>query len=167
MDKWLELFKNSNYIGIKQHIKSGADLSDVNDFGESVLACAIRSKCDFDLLMLLVDNGADIFDFNDEGVSIFDMAITYNNVEMVRYLIEHNINVNQTNRRSGFTPLMAAACYGRVEITKILLHNNVNQNAVDSKGFCAADFARKMNKKSVLALLDYDPKSPKNTTYAR
>ncbi|MBU1927535.1 ankyrin repeat domain-containing protein, partial [bacterium] len=116
---------------------------------------------------LLIDSGADIFDFDDEGVSIFDMAITYNNIEMVQYLIDKKMNVNQTNRRSGFTPLMAAACYGRVEITKILIENNVDQNAVDSKGFCAADFARKMNKKSVLALLDYDSKSPKNTTYAR
>jgi ankyrin repeat protein len=167
MDKWLELLKNNDYIGIKQQIKSGADLSDVNDSGESVLACAIRSRCDFDLLTLLIEGGADIFDFDDEGVSIFDMAITYNNIKMVQYLIDKEINVNQTNRRSGFTPLMAAACYGRVEIAKILIENNVDQNAVDSKGFCAADFARKMNKKSVLALLDYDPKSPKNTTYAR
>jgi ankyrin repeat protein len=167
MDKWLELLKNNDYIGIKQQIKSGADVNDVNDYGESVLACAIRSRCDFDLLTLLIESGADVFDFDDEGVSIFDMAITYNNIEMVQYLIDKEINVNQTNRRSGFTPLMAAACYGRVEIAKILIENNVDQNAVDSKGFCAADFARKMNKKSVLALLDYDPKSPRNTTYAR
>jgi ankyrin repeat protein len=167
MDKWLELFKNNDYIGVKQYIKSGADLSEVNDSGESVLACAIRSRCDFDLLTLLIDNGADIFDFDDEGVSIFDMAITYNNIEMVQYLIDKKMDVNKTNRRSGFTPLMAAACYGRVEIAKILIENSVDQNAIDSKGFCAADFARKMNKKSILALLEYDAKSPKNTTYAR
>lgn len=167
MHQWLELLRNNDYIGVKKYIKSGADVNDSNDNGESVLAYAIRSHCDFDLLMLLVESGADIFDFDEEGVSIFDMAITYNNIEMVKYLIAKGVDVNKTKRRSGFTSLMAAACYGRVEIAKILLENGANQDVVDSKGFSAVDFARKMNKKSVLKLLDFDENSPKNTSYAR
>ncbi|DAB30121.1 MAG TPA: hypothetical protein CFH84_05760 [Sulfurimonas sp. UBA12504] len=167
MDRWLELLRKNDYIGVKQYIKSGADLGATNENGESVLACALRSRCDFDLLELLIESGADIFDFDDEGVSIFDMAITYDNIVMVKYLIDKKIDVSKTHRRSGFTPLMAAACYGRVEIAKILIAQGVDQNALDLKGFCAADFARKMNKKSILALLAYDPNSSKNTTYAR
>lgn len=167
MSTWLELLKNDDYIGIKKYIKNGADLSETNEAGESVLACALRAQCSMDTLMLLIDNGADIFDFDDEGVSIFDMAITYNNIEMVNYLIEKGIDVNKTSRKSGFTSLMAAACYGRVEIAKILLENGADQNARDSKGFTAVDFARKMNKKSVLDILDYDENDPKNTAYAR
>ena len=167
MNKWLEILKNNDYMGVKKYLKDGADLEETNDIGESVLACALRARCDMDLLMLLVQSGADIFDFDEEGVSIFDMAITYDNLEMVKYLIENGMDVNQTKRRSGFTSLMAAACYGRVEIAKILLENNVDQTAKDSKGFSAIDFARKMNKKSVLALLDYDENDPRNTTYAR
>jgi len=167
MNKWLEYLKNNDYISVKKYIKSGADTNEMNELGESILACAIRLRCDFDLLMLLIDNGADIFEFDDEGVSIFDMAITYDDVGMVKFLIEKGIDVNKTNRRSGFTSLMAAACYGRVEIAKILIEQGVNQNATDIKGFSAVDFARKMNKKSVLELLDYDENNPKNTTYAR
>ena len=167
MNKWLEILKNNDYMSVKKYLKDGADLEETNDIGESVLACALRARCDMDLLMLLIDNGADIFDFDEEGVSILDMAITYDNVEMVKYLIENGIDINQTNRRSGFTSLMAAACYGRVEIAKILLKNNVDQTAKDLKGFTAIDFARKMNKKSVLSLLDYDENDPKNTSYAR
>jgi ankyrin repeat protein len=167
MNKWLELLKNNDYIGIKQYLKAGGDLSETNEAGESVLACALRAQCDMDTLMLLVENGADIFDFDDEGVSIFDMAVTYDNQEMVRYMIEQGKDVNQTTRKSGFTALMAAACYGRVEIAKILLENGADQNVRDSKGFSAIDFARKMNKKSILSLLDYDENAPKNTNYAR
>jgi len=167
MNKWLEILKNNDYMGVKKYLKDGADLEETNDIGESVLACALRARCDTDLLMLLIDSGADLFDFDEEGVSIFDMAITYDNLEMVKYLIENGMDVNQTNRRSGFTSLMAAACYGRVEIAKILLENNVDQTAKDLKGFSAIDFARKMNKKSVLALLDYDENDPKNISYAR
>jgi len=167
MNKWLEFLNANDFLNIKKYIKSGGDLEDTNDTGESVLACALRARCDMDVLMLLVDNGADIFDFDDEGVSILDMAITYDNLEMVEYLIKEGINVSKSTRRSSFTPLMAAACYGRVEIAKILLKNGADQSATDTKGFTAIDFARKMNKKSVLALFDYDENDPKNTAYAR
>ncbi len=167
MNKWLELFKNDDYLGIKKYIKSGGDLQECNDLGEGVLACALRAGCDFDTLMLLVESGADIFEFDDEGVSVFDIAITYNNIKMINYMLQQGVDVNKTNRRSGFTALMAAACYGRVEIAKILLENGADQNVRDSKGFSAVDFARKMNKKSVLELLDYDENAPKNTDYAR
>jgi len=167
MNKWLELLKNNDYLGIKKYIKNGANLEETNDIGESVLACALRARCDFDTLMLLINNGADEFDFDDEGVSILDMAVTYDNIEMVNYLITQGINLNKTNRKSGFTALMAAACYGRIEIAKVFLEQGIDQAAVDSKGFRAVDFARKMNKKSVLALLEYDVNDPKNTGHAR
>lgn len=167
MQKWIEFLKNNDYLNIKKLIKCGEDINETNETGESVLALAIRSYCDFELLMLLTQNGADIYDFDDEGVSIFDMAVTYNNLEMVQYLLNQGYDTNKVTRRSGFTPLMAAACYGRVGIVKLLIENGANQNAVDSKGFRAVDFARKMNKKSVLAILDYDENEPINKTYAR
>ena len=166
MNKWLEYFKNNDYMSVKKYIRDGGDLEDTNDVGESVLACAIRARCDIDLLMLLIDNGADIYDFDEEGVSVFDIAITYDNLELVNYIISKGIDVNKTMRRSGFTSLMAASCYGRVEITKRLLQEGANQEALDSKGFNAMDFARKMNKKSVLKLFDYD-ESKRNKGYAR
>ena len=167
MNKWLELLKNDDYLGIKKYIKSGGDLSETNEAGESVLACALRAQCDMETLMLLIESGADIFDFDDEGVSVFDMAVTYDNKEMVRYLIEQGKDVNETTRKSRFTALMAAACYGRIEIAKILLEHGADQEAKDSKGFTAVDFARKMNKKSILELFEYDENAPKNTAYAR
>jgi len=167
VNTWLELLKNDDYLGIKKYIKNGADLEETNESGESVLACSLRAHCDMETMMLLIDNGADIFDFDDEGVSIFDMAITYGNIGMLNYLLEQGIDVNRTTRRSGFTPLMAAVCYGRVEIVKILITKGVNQKIKDTKGFSAVDFARKMNKKSILALLDVDENEAINTGYAR
>lgn len=167
MDKWLELFKNNDYVSVKKYINDGAKLTDTNDVGESVLACALKARCDMDLLMLLIQSGADIKEFDEEGVSILDMAITYDNTDMVNYLIENGVDINTTNRRSGFTSLMAAACYGRVEIAKLLIKHGVDQTKTDFKGFRAVDFARKMNKKSVLALLEYDENDTKNTAFAR
>ncbi len=167
MNKWLEYLKNNDYISVKKYIRDGADLDDVNESGESVLACALRAQCDIDLLMLLVNSGADIFEFDDEGVSIFDISITYGNIEMVKYIIDKGVDVNKTNRRSRFTPLMCAASYGRVEIAKLLLEHGANKDSVEEKGFSATDFARKMNKKSVLEVLEFDENDPKNKTYTR
>jgi len=167
MYTWLELLRNDDYLGIKKYIKNGANMSDENESGESVLSCALRDRCEFETLMLLIESGADKFAYDDEGVSVFDMAITYDNVEMVKYLIEQGIDINKTSRRSGFTALMAAACYGRTEIAKLLVENRVDQSAQDSKGFTAVDFARKMNKKSVLLVLDYDEDESRNLGYAR
>jgi ankyrin repeat protein len=167
MNKWLELLRNNDYLGIKKYLRDGGDITQTNDIGEGVLACALRAGCDMETLMLLVENGAEIFHTDDEGVSVFDIAITYDNLAFVKYLVTQGRDVNKTSRKSGFTPLMAAACYGRVEIAKYLLEQGADQLAQDTKGFTAIDFARKMNKKSILALLDYDPNAPQNKGYAR
>jgi len=167
MNKWIELLKNNDYIGVKKYLKDNADLEESNEAGESVLAVSLRYKCDNDLIMLLINSGADIYDFDEEGVSIFEMAITYNNLEIVKFLISQGIDVNKTQRRSRFTPLMAATCYGRIEVAKLLIKEGAYIDATDSKGISVIDFARKLNKKSILELLNYDENSPKNTGYAR
>ena len=167
MNTWIEILKNNNFVGAKQYIKKSADINDENDTGESVLAYAIRYHCDEELIKLLIDSGADIYDFDNEGVSIFDIAITYNNLFVVNYIINDGIDINKTTRRSGFTPLMCASCYGHKEITKLLLDAGANKEAKDIKGFTAIDFARKMNKKSVLEILEYDNEAPKNTSHIR
>ncbi len=153
MNRWTELLQANDYLGIKKHIKEGGDVNDHNDAEESVLAMAIKYKCDKEIIDLLIEKGADTDDFDDEGVSIFDYAITYNNVELAKALIESGRDVNLTRRRSGFTPLMAAVCYGRGEILELLLQNGADISAVDSKGLSAADFARKMHKKKILERL--------------
>ncbi|MFT7002736.1 MAG: ankyrin repeat protein [Sulfurimonas sp.] len=153
MSTWSEFLKDNDFLSVKKMIKDGADVNETNESGESVLARAMKSRCDIDLVMLLVESGADIYDFDDEGVSVFDMAVTYNMIEMVEYMIEQGIDVNFTRRRSRFTPLMAAASYGRVEIARLLIENGADKDMTDEKGFSATDFARKMNKKSVLTVL--------------
>ncbi|MEA3373881.1 MAG: ankyrin repeat domain-containing protein [Campylobacterota bacterium] len=154
MTKWITLLQNNDYIGVKQHIKEGADINDHNENDESVLALAIKYKCDDELIDLLIDNGADLEDFDNEGVSIFDYAITYNNIPLVQKMIADGTDVNQTSRRSRFTPLMAAVCYGRVELVSILLANGADKNAMDAQGFTAVSFAEKMRKQSMLKMLD-------------
>lgn len=157
MTKWISLLQDDDFLGVKTYLGEGADVNEHNENEESVLALALKYKCDSDLIDLLIENSADLYDFDNEGVSIFDYAITYNYVELVRHMIEKGTDINSTQRRSGFTPLMCAVCYGRKEIAALLLERGADRNTVDTKGFSAVDFARKMRKKAMLELLDETP----------
>ena len=154
MTKWLSILQNNDYMAAKKHIKDGGKLNARTEAGESVLAYALKSRVDQDMLELLVENGADIFYTDDEGVSIMDFAVTYNNMFMVEHLLNKGNDVNDITRRSGFTPLMAAVCYGRYEIFKILLEAGADVNAVERKGMTALDFAKKMRKTSMIKRLE-------------
>ena len=154
MTKWLELLKRNDYLGIKRYILEGGNVNEKSETGESVLAYALRYGCDKDIVELLIQSGADVRDVDNEGVSIFDMAITYDNLELVKRFVEEGIyDVNETRRKSGFTPLMCAVCYGRVEVVKYLLQKGANRDARDCMGLSAEDFAHKVNKKTMIKLL--------------
>lgn len=154
MTKWITVLQNNDYLAAKKLIKEGADLNDRTEAGESVLAYALKSRVDQDMLELLIDNGADLFYQDDEGVSIFDFAITYNNMYIIKLLMEKGKDINETTRKSGFTPLMAAVCYGRHDILRLLLEAGADVNAVESKGLTALGFAKKMHKNSMIKLLE-------------
>ena len=154
MTKWLSILQNNDYMSAKKHIKDGGKLNARTESGESVLAYALKSRVDQDMLELLVENGADLFYADDEGVSVLDFAVTYNNMFMVELLLERGKDVNDVTRKSGFTPLMAAVCYGRYEIFRVLLDAGADINAAERKGMTALDFARKMRKTSMIKRLE-------------
>ncbi|KFN40738.1 MAG: ankyrin [Sulfuricurvum sp. MLSB] len=154
MKQWIELLKANNYIGVKQYLKNGANPNDEEENGESVICFAMRYHCDQEIIDVLIDNGADLFHTDHEGVSVFDVAVTYNNLSLIERLLREGFDVNHATRNSGFTPLMGAVCYGRTDIIKKMLELGADVSARDSHGFSAIDFARKMHKKSILALLE-------------
>lgn len=102
----------------------------------------------------LIKEGGDVNAHNEHEESVLAYAITYNHIPIVKRLIEEGIDVNSTQRKSGFTPLMGGVCYGRKEIVQLLLEHGAKVEASGSKGFTAADFARKMHNKSLLPLLE-------------
>ncbi|MEE8589386.1 MAG: ankyrin repeat domain-containing protein [Sulfurimonadaceae bacterium] len=154
MTKWLSILQNNDYLAAKKYIKDGGNLNARTEAGESVLAYALKSRVDQDMLELLIENGADLFYSDDEGVSILDFAVTYNNLYMINLLLEKGKDINDVTRKSGFTPLMAAVCYGRYDIFRILLEAGADLNAVERKGMTALDFAKKMRKTSMIKLLE-------------
>ncbi|MFY9141347.1 ankyrin repeat domain-containing protein [Sulfuricurvum sp.] len=156
MEQWITLLKANDYLGIKKFLKNGGNPNETEENGESVICFAMRYHCDSEVIDLLIENGANIHQVDDAGVSVFDVAVTYNNLALIERLIQDGFDVNNPTRKSGFTPLMAAVCYGRVEVIEKLLEMGVDIEVRDAYGLNAMDFARKMHKKSILALLERD-----------
>lgn len=156
MEKWITLLRDNNYLGVKQYLQNGGNPNEEEENGESVICFAMRCGCDTELIDLLIEKGSDLHHIDHEGVSVFDVAVTYNNLPIIERLIEDGFDVHTATRRSGFTPLMGAVCYGRIDVIKKLLAMEVDLEARDSHGLSAADFARKMHKKSILALLQVE-----------
>lgn len=154
MEQWIELLKANDYLGIKKYLNNGANPNSTEENGESVLCFALRYHCDQEILDLLIEKGADLFAIDHEGVSVFDVAVTYNHLPLIERLINEGFDVNHATRKSGFTPLMGAVCYGRVDVIKKLLDLRVDVQSRDAYGLSAIDFARKMHKKTILALLE-------------
>lgn len=153
MEQWIRLLKANDYLGIKKYLKEGGDPNAQEDNGESVICFAMRYRCDAEIIELLIESGADLNHIDKEGVSVFDVAVTYNNLAMIERLLEEGFDLSAPTRKSGFTPLMGAVCYGRIDVVKKLLQKKVDISARDNHGFTAFDYARKMHKKSILALL--------------
>ena len=84
---------------------------------------------------------------------MLDFAIASNNYNLVKKFIDQGFDPNKTERRSGFTPLMAAVCYNRYDILKLILEQKVALDARDSSGFTAYTFAKKMRKKKMMEIL--------------
>jgi ankyrin repeat protein len=157
---WLQLLQNDDYLGVKKYIADGADVNECNDEEESVLALALKNRCDEEIIKLLVENGADVYEINNEGVSIFDFTISSNSEYLFEYILEKGIDVNFTHRKSGFTPIMGAVCFGRVEMLKRLIDAGADAEKYDARGLNLYDYARKMNKKKIIQVLDeYTTKS--------
>ncbi len=154
MNEWMTILQTNDFLGAKALIKAGANLEVTNEQEESILFVALKRSCDDDIIDLLIDSGADLEYRDSEGVSVFDYAIQYGNENLVDRFLALDIDVNATKRNSSMTPLMVAVCYNKFNITKKLLEKGAVINSIDNKGISAYDFARKMRREKMLALLD-------------
>jgi ankyrin repeat protein len=150
-----EAIINDDYLAIKQAIKKGLDLeqmieNELNENEESLLFFALHHKCSFDTIKLLVESGIDIEKTDSQGVSFLDEAIVTGDLELVRYLVdEKGMDVNQTKRKSGFTPLMQAASYGYTDIVDFLLEKGADIHARDSSNLNVIEYTKKLQRRNM------------------
>lgn len=91
-------------------------------------------------------------DINGSGDAPLHIAISYNNIDMTRFLLNKKANVNFPNI-SGNTPMHIAAAVGNAQIIKILLANKANINIKNSKKLSVIELAYKISPLIILPLI--------------
>lgn len=144
-----------------------ADINAENEYGWTALKYA-SDEGRLEIVKYLVENGAsvdaevltitknlEIFEYLLErgnlninsvgylGMTALSLAsIEYENLEMIKYLLEKGADINVKNE-DGSTALMTASMYGNLEIIKYLIENGADINSKDNDDSTALIYASK------------------------
>ena len=111
----------------------------------------MASLHDITITELLIEKGADIEAKDDDGINALVYASTYNNEEMVKFLLEKGADANTVceieNEHTDIasTPLMNAAYRGNTNIINMLLENGADINYTTDYGMTALMMASSFN----------------------
>jgi ankyrin repeat protein len=166
----LEALKRDNLVALRKLLASGEiDLSQEILVGEEyeldepdevpLLFFAISNGASLEAIEMLVDAGIDITDVNREGVGALDIAIKYKRMDVIVLCEAQGINLFESRRKSGITPLILAASFNDMEIVSYLIEKGVDVHSTDKYGMTAADYAKRMGQKKMLAFLERQGKS--------
>jgi ankyrin repeat protein len=111
---------------------------------ERVLHWAVR-KGNYDMCQLLVLNSADIDKLDSDNRTALSYAVTENQIDLVRYLLENRANPNAIYRRSKDTVLHFAAIRGNLKICQLLVSKGACIDTLDSYDRTALSYAVEKN----------------------
>jgi ankyrin repeat protein len=151
MSDIIEALEENNLLKVKQAIKNGADLNQIVEVGEDdeyiLLFFALRQRVSCDIIRTLIDSGADIDYLSHDGVGVLDEAVIFADIETLTYLTEEkNLDITQTQRKSGFTPFMQACCYSKIEVAEFILKYDIDIHEKDKMGMSALDYTKRLRK---------------------
>lgn len=126
-------------------IANGANVSDRDKKGLSVLLHAVVRHLDFDLLKVLLQNGADINAQDKSGTTALLWAAQHpyerDDKTCVQFLLENGAKANVANNQ-GETPLLVAE---ELDVLQALLAHGADVNAQNEDGQTALIYVAKMN----------------------
>ncbi len=124
-------------------IEISCDQYDIEDPDEiPLLFWAIQTGVSVEMLELLMEYGLDITWVNREGLGAIDVAIKAKRLDIIELCGRHGVSFTETRRRSGMTPLMAAASFGNKELVDFFLKHGADPREVDRRGADAIEYAR-------------------------
>ena len=164
MEELLIAIQNDSLVKIKALCQSGLDLTtpiiigqeyELEDHDETtILFYAIRNYASIEALEVLLENGVQITDIDDDGLSAIDIAIKFKREDVIELCVKKGMDVNETHRKSGITPMLLAACFNNVSIAKLLLKHGADINSTDKSGLTTKDYAKKLGQKRMLNFLE-------------
>lgn len=100
----------------------------------------------------LMELGANIFKTTNRRISAVHLAARNGDTEVVRLLLQHDVNANQ-GAIYGFNPLMLAAGKGCLDSVTLLLDNGADSNSCDDLGQTPLHFAARRGVTDVVKCL--------------
>jgi ankyrin repeat protein len=151
-----EATTNDNLALIKKALKKESDINTIEtEEGEPYLLFAIGERVDLDTIKYLVEYGFDTAITTMEGMGFLDYMVSFGGIEHLRYAVEElGFDVNETQRRSGFLPIMQAACYGQREMVIYLCEHGADLGRRDASDMNVIDYAKKTGQKKMAELLE-------------
>jgi len=145
-------------------LQKGAKIDAENKLGTSAFDNAARSYCSskappsMEVLKILADHGADVDnpipEGDAEGYTNLTAAIVWNKIELVKFLIDREADVNIA-AADGNTPLMAACREGNLAIVKLLISAGANTEPVNNKSETALQLAEKNEHQEIVEYLNH------------
>lgn len=164
MNDLLEAIEHDSLVRIRKICKSGIDLTTPIDMGieygleepdeTTILFYAIRKQGSIEAIEILLEYGVDIREIDNDGLSAIDVAIKFRREDVIRFCIEKGLDVNETHRKSGITPIILTACFNNTQIAELLIQHGADINSSDHGGMSVKDYAKKLGQKKMLAFLD-------------
>jgi ankyrin repeat protein len=164
MNELLEAIERDSLVKIRKICQQGVDLTMPIDMGveyglqepdeTTILFYAIRKNASIEAIEILLEYGIDIREIDDDGLSAIDVAIKFRREDVIRFCIEKGLDVNETHRKSGITPIILAACFNNTHIAELLIQYGADINAQDRGGMTVKDYAKKLGQKKMLEFLE-------------
>ncbi len=164
MEELIEAIENDSIVTLKKLCKNGIDLTQPIDAGLEygleepdympTLFFAIRKHASIEFIETLLENGLELTQVDDDGLSALDIAIKFKREDVIDFCVKHGMDVNETSRPSGITPIVLAACFNNTKIVEQLIKYGAEINAQDNNGMSAKDYAKKLGQKKMVKFLD-------------
>jgi uncharacterized protein len=145
---------------IKILVEKGADVNQKDKDKLAPLMAALlgegKAAAKLPVAKFLIEKGADLnVQYTVKGIVFTPLifAITAEEIEMVKMLLDKKADVNAPEAKSGVTPLMFAVTYKNVAITKLLLDKGADVNRKNKDGATALMVATNQKDAEMVKLL--------------
>jgi len=131
-------------------IEAGAKVNEPGPSGRTALHCAYDQ---LEVIRLLIEKGADVNARDNEGTSAMDAAVWYGSFDTVALLLAHGARLNETEPKTGATPINEAAYKGHARLVQYLLLFKPDLGIRDKRGYSPLENAMRMGKEDCAVLL--------------
>lgn len=120
------------------------DVKEVDEHGRTALHyCAEYSKTDIAELLLNIDSSIANIKDKDDGYTPLHLAVISSNIELIKCLISHNVDLNIKDNESHFAMHWASVC-GQEEVISLLVNAGANINSKDGFGATPLHYAAQL-----------------------